>query len=131
MTALPDLPASIVLPFMLSIYALAFLAGGIYYLEQQVTRIRDLFPSKGPLARLVGYASLGIGLLAALAVGGHFLSGSPVFYRAALLATVSGVAFWVIRIYVDPTPGARIRDAIMALPCALLVLLTAWWITTL
>jgi hypothetical protein len=131
MTTLPELPASIVLPLMLSIYALAFLAGGIYYLEQQVARIRDLFPSKGPLARLVGYTSLGIGFLAALAVGGHFWSGSPVSYRAALLATASGVAFWVIRIHVDPTPAARIRDAILALLCALLVMLTAWWVTTL
>jgi hypothetical protein len=131
MTALRDLPVSIVLPVMLGVYALAFLAGGIYYLEQQVARIRDLFPSRGPIAHLVGYTSLGIGFLAASAVTGYLLSASPAFYLAALLATASGVAFWVIRIHIDPTPGARIRDALLALICALLALLTAWWITTL
>ena len=127
---LPELHASIVLPVMLGVYALAFLAGGIYYLEQQVARIRDLFPKQGPFATLVGCTALCIGVLAALAVGGHLLDLGPAYYRAALLAVASGIVFWVIRIHIDPTPATRVRDAILALLCALLTLLTAWWTTT-
>ena len=115
---------------MLVVHVASVREGDPHYLEQQVARIRDLFPKKGPLAILVGCTSLCIGVLAALAVGGHLLNGGTVFYWAAVLATASGIAFWVIRIHIDPTPATRIRDAVLALTCALLTLLTAWWTTT-
>ena len=55
-----------IVPAMLGVYALAFIAGGIYYLEQRAARMRDLFPKYGPLAQLIGWTALGIGLLAAI-----------------------------------------------------------------
>jgi hypothetical protein len=116
---------------MLGFYALAFVAGGIYYLEQQVARIRDQFPERGVLARLSGYAALGIGILAALSVGGHFMGRGPEFALGALCATMSGVAFWVVRMHGDLTILSRVRDGLLALICATLVVLTAWWVTTL
>ena len=76
MTSLPDVSASIVLPIMLSIYALAFLAGGIYYLEQQVARIRDLFPRQGPCP-----AGSGIDRLHLIEVPGFSISQVPILQR--------------------------------------------------
>ena len=131
MIDLATLPTAMIVPAMLAVYALAFIAGGIYYLEQQAARLRDLFPSYGPLAALIGWAALGIGLLAALSVGGQLLDQGPRFGYSALVATASGVSFWLVRIYVDPTRASRIRDGLMALLCALLTVLTVWWTTTL
>jgi hypothetical protein len=116
---------------MLGIYALAFIAGGIYYLEQQAARLRDLFPRVGPLVVLVGWTTLGIGLLAALSIGGLLLGQGPRFAYGALVSTASGISFWVIRIHIDPTRANRLRNGLLALLCALLTLLTAWWTTTL
>jgi hypothetical protein len=116
---------------MLGFYALAFIAGGIYYLEQQVARIRDQFPERGVLARLLGYTALGIGILAALSVGGHFLGRGPEFGLGALVATMSGVAFWVVRMHGDPTILSRVRDGLLAFVCAMLAVLTVWWLSTL
>ena len=131
MIDLPDLAIPIIVPAMLGFYALAFIAGGIYYLEQQVARIRDQFPERSVLARLTGYAALGIGILAALSVGGHFLGRGPEFGLGTLAATMSGVAFWVVRMHGDPTTLSRVRDGLLALICAMLVVLTGWWVATL
>ena len=131
MIDLTTLPTSIIVPAMLGIYALGFIAGGIYFLEQQAARLRDLFPRYGTLATLIGWTTLGIGLLAAISVGGQLLTQEARFGYGALIATASGISFCVIRIYVDPTRVSRIRDALLALLCALLTVLTAWWTTTL
>jgi hypothetical protein len=131
MIELPPLPIPILAPAILGLYALAFVAGGIFYLEQQVARIRDQFPKRGILARLTGYAALGIGILAALSVGGHLMGRGPKFSLGALTATMSGLAFWVVRIHGDPTILGRIRDGLLALVCAGLVVLTAWWVVPL
>jgi hypothetical protein len=120
-----------IVPAMLGVYALAFIAGGIYYLEQQAARLRDLFPRYGPLATLIGWTALGIGLLAALSVGGQLLAQGATYGHGALVATGAGVGFWILRIHVDPTRVSRIRDTLLALLCALLTVLTAWWTTTL
>jgi hypothetical protein len=116
---------------MLGVYALAYIAGGIYYLEQQAARLRDLFPRYGPLVSLIGWAALAIGCLAALSIGGQLLNQGSRFAYGALVATASGISYWVIRIYVDPTRASRVRDTLLALLCALLTVLTAWWTTTL
>jgi hypothetical protein len=123
-------PVAIVVPAVLGLYALAFVAGGIYYLEQQVARLRDLFPGYGPLARLLGWTALGIGILAAISVAGHLLSQDAEFGYGALVAAGSGVGFWVVRIHFDPTRTSRVRAVLLALLCALVTLLTAWWTTT-
>ena len=127
MIELPALPAPITVPAMLGFYALAFIAGGIYYLEQQAARVRDLFPRYGPMAALIGWTALGIGLLAALSVGGQLLGLGPRFGYSAVVATASGASFWLVRIHVDPTRASRIRDGLLALLCALCTVLTAWW----
>jgi hypothetical protein len=121
--------ASILVPALLGAYALTFFAGGVYYLEQRVARIRDQFPSRGPISRLVGYAALGIGLLAASAVAGHLLDRGPQSVWAALVATTSGVGFWVVRLHLEMTLAARIRDTLLALLCLALTVLTGWWAT--
>jgi hypothetical protein len=121
-------PLSILVSGILGLYALAFTAGGIYHLEQRVARIRDQFPKQGPLAALTGYAALGIGLLAALSVGGHFVDQGADFHLGALVATVAGVGFWVYRVHIDLTPLSRIRDGALASICAAIAVLTAWWI---
>jgi len=136
MIDLTTLPAAAIVPAMLGVYALAFVAGGIYYLEQQAARLRDLFPRYGPLATLIGWTAMGIGLLAAISIGGLlWLQGSAHqeahFGYGALVSTAAGFSFWVIRIYLDPTRASRIRNALLALLCALLTVLTAWWTTTL
>jgi hypothetical protein len=130
MIDLSALPTVIIVPAMLGIYALAYIAGGIYYLEQQASRLRDLFPSYGPLVSLIGWTALGIGLLTTLSIGGWFLNQAPRFGYGALVATASGISYWVIRIYADPTRARRIRNALLALLCVLLTVLTAWWTTT-
>lgn len=130
MIDLTTLPTAIIVPAMLIIYALAFISGGIYYLEQQAARLRDLFPNYGPLASLIGWTTLGIGLLAAISIGGQLWTQDVRFGYGALVATASGISFCVIRMHVDPTRVSRIRDALLALLCALLTVLTAWWTTT-
>ena len=115
------------IPGMLGLYALAFIAGGIYYLEQRVARIRDQFPRQGPLAFLTGVAALGIGVLAALSIGGYLLRGDPDFRLGALASTLAGVAFWIFHIYVDWSLTSFLRDILLAVICAVLALLTGWW----
>ena len=115
-------------PALLGVYALAFVAGGVHYLEQRVARIRDQFPRRGPIATLIGYAALGIGLLAALAIAGHFLNRGAQFQWAALVATASGVSFWVARIHIEMTTAGRIRAALLAILCLALTVLTGWWV---
>ena len=127
--ALPlDLPLPLIVPITLGLYALAFIAGGIYYLEQRVARIRDQFPRRALLATLTGSAALGIGLLAAISTAGHVLTGAAQFQLAALVATSAGAVFWIHRISVDLTPLGRARDGAMAFVCASLAALTRWWI---
>jgi len=128
MTDLLGVPLAALIPGLLGLYALAFIAGGIYYLEQRVARIRDQFPRQGLLATLTGYAALGIGILTAISVGGYYLGRSAEFRMAALVATVAGVGFWVYHVYVDLTPISRIRDGALAFICATLAILAAWWI---
>ena len=122
--------APLLVPVLLGIYALAFFAGGVYFLEQRVARIRDQFPGRGPLARLIAYASLAIGLLAAIAVSGHYLNRGAQYRWGALIATGAGVGFWIVRLHTEMTLGSRIRDALLALLCLALTLLTGWWTTT-
>jgi hypothetical protein len=127
MTELFGVPIAILVPVIQGVFALVFLAGGIYYLEQRVARIRDQFPTRGPLARLTGYAALGIGVLAAVATGGYLAKGDPSFRWGALVAATAGVAFWVFRIHVDLTPMKRVRDVALAFICAALAVLSRWW----
>jgi hypothetical protein len=119
--------APVLVPVLLGVYALTFVARGVYYLEQRVTRIRDQFPRRGPLALLVGYAALGIGLLAAIAVGGHLFGQGTQFQLAALVATAAGVGFSITRIHVSMTTAGRIRAALLAILCLALTILTGWW----
>ena len=130
MTEILGLPISILVPGALGLYALAFIAGGIYYLEQRVARIRDQFPKRGILARLVGYAALAIGLLTAVSVGGHLITANDSFRLGALVAVVAGIAFWVHHLHIDLTIGERIRDALLSLVCAGLAVITRWWVQT-
>jgi len=130
MIDLATLPTAIIVPAMLGTYALAYIAGGIYYLEQQASRLRDLFPNYGPLTALIGWTALGIGLLAAISIGGHLVNQDARFSYGALVSTAAGIGFWIVRIYVDPTRGSRIRAMLLTALCALLTLLTAWWTTT-
>jgi hypothetical protein len=115
----------------LGIYALAFIAGGIYYLEQRVARIRDQFPKRAILARMVGYAALLIGLLAAVSVAGHLITGRDSFRLGALVAAVAGIAFWVHHLHIDLTSGERTRDVLLSLVCIGLAAATRWWIQNL
>ena len=131
MIDLNALPTAMVVPAMLFVYALVFIAGGIYYLEQQAARLRDLFPKMGPLVGLTGWTTLGIGMLAALSLGGLLLGQGPRFAFGALVSTAAGISFWVIRLHIDPTRASRLRNGLLALLCTLLTVLTAWWTTTL
>ncbi len=128
MTNETNLALILVFPGILGLYALAFAAGGIYYLEQRVSRIRDQFPRRGPLAALTGSAALGIGVLMALAVVGYFLAGGIDFQIAALVASVAGVGFWVYRVYTDRTPLGRVRDSALGFICIAIVAVAAWWL---
>ena len=127
---LPVIPLSVLIHSVLGLYALAFLAGGIYLLEQRVARIRDQFPRHGLLATLWGHAALGIGGLAALSVSGSLAGWRGDFRLGALVATVSGVGYWVSRAYTDTTLPGRVRDAALAFACAAVALLTAWWVSS-
>ncbi|MBN1936906.1 MAG: hypothetical protein JW934_19755 [Anaerolineae bacterium] len=128
MTLTGSLLLTLLVPGILSLYALAFTAGGIYYLEQRVSRIRDQFPRRTSLSLLTGIAALCIGLLMALAVAGHFWIGGIDFRMAALVAVVAGVGFWVYHIYFDQTPLSCIRDSALAFICLALVAVAAWWV---
>lgn len=120
--------SALLVPGLLGLYALAFIAGGLYYLEQRVARIRDQFPRRAPLSFLAAVAALCIGLLMALAVAGHFWVGGINFRMAALVSVVAGVGFWVYHIYFDQTPLSRIRDSALAFICLALVAVAAWWV---
>jgi len=124
----PELPIPLIATLALALYALAFIAGGIYYLEQRVARIRDQFPKHAPIARLTGGVALGIGLLAAVALAGHLITGAGQFRLGALVATGAGAVFWIHRCSVDTTPLSRIRDGAMVFVCVALVALTRWWL---
>jgi hypothetical protein len=118
----------LVMPALLGVYALVFTAGGVYYLEQRVSRIRDQFPERGPLVKLVGIAALSIGILAALSVAGHLVYHGTEFRWAALLATVAGVGFWITRIHVELTTAGRVRAALLAILCLALAITAGTWI---
>ena len=122
---------SLWIPGLLGIYALTFIAGGIYYLEQRVSRIRDQFPQRGLLAMLTGWTALGIGFLMSIAIATHFAAPGPDSRLGALVATVAGVGFWVYRIHIDQTPLARIRDAALTFICTALAALAIWWVNVL
>jgi hypothetical protein len=128
MSDILGLPVSLVAVGALSIYALAFFAGGIYYLEQRVSRIRDQFPKRGLLARLVGYAALAIGVLAGVSVAGHLIAGGGHFRLGALVAVTAGIAFWVHHLLIDLIIRERIRDLLLSLACTGLAILTIWWV---
>jgi hypothetical protein len=127
MSDLLGLPAGLIVNGMLGLYALAYLAGGIYYLEQRVARIRDQFPQRAPLAWLTGLASLGIGILSAAVALGHLLHPSPVYRLGVFVATLAGFAFWILRMNIDLTPLSRLRDGAMAFVCGALALIARWW----
>ena len=129
MSELLGIPTGILAPVSLGIYALAFIAGGIYYLEQRVARIHDQFPQRTALARLTGITALLIGLLAAFAIVGHFLWG-PGSIAGAVVAVGAGIAFAIYHLYIDLTPRERIRDIILALVCLALLILVVSWIRT-
>jgi hypothetical protein len=120
---------TLLVPVLLGVYALAFVAGGVYYLEQRVARIRDQFPQRGAMARLVGYAALSIGVLAALSVAGHVWTREVQFRLAALVASLAGVGFWITRVHVEMTVASRVRAGLLALFCLALTMLVGWWMT--
>ena len=130
MTELLGIPIWIWIPGMLALYALSFIAGGIYYLEQRVARIRDQFPNRRALAILTGSSALCIGILATISIGGYMIRPGPDMRMGTLVGTVAGVGFWVCRMHIDLTHTSRIRDGILALICATLAVLTGWWIKT-
>ena len=127
MSDLLGLPIGILAPLSLGIYALAFIAGGIYYLEQRVARIRDQFPQRTALARLTGITALLIGLLMASSIAGYSVWG-PGCIAGAVVAVGAGVAFAVYHLYIDLTPRERIRDIVLALVCLGLMFLVINWI---
>lgn len=130
MTSLFGLPMAVFILGLLGVYALAFLAGGIYYLEQCVASIRDQFPGRTLLARLTGLAALGIGLLASISIGGYLLYRSGECRLGVLVATVAGICFWVYRMHFDLTPAKRIRNGLLTLACVALSVLTRLWMRT-
>lgn len=130
MTDSTPIVLALLFPGLFSLYALAFVSGGIYYLEQRVSRIRDQFPQQTLLAFFTGLAALGIGLLMAAAVANHFIHPGIDSRMAALVATVAGVGFWVYCIYTDQTPLSRVRDGALAFICSAMVVLAVWWVKT-
>jgi hypothetical protein len=130
MTSLLGVPLTALVPVALGVYALAFIAGGIYYMEQRVARVRDQFPRRGVLLKIVGFAALGIGLLAAISLVGHFVFPAGDARMGALVAVVAGVAFWVHHLHIDLTLRERVRDSLLSLLCAGLSVLTYWWALT-
>jgi hypothetical protein len=133
MRRMRELPAKLIpfVPWALAAYALCFVAGGIYYLEQRVRHIRDQFPGRAIVARLTGYAALFIGLLAAVSVTSYLVRPGSSHYLGALVAAGAGVAFWVSRLYAEPTIVQRLRDSLFALVCLSFTGLVAWWVSTL
>jgi hypothetical protein len=125
-----QLDLRVLVPWVLGLYSLAFIAGGLYYLEQRVARIRDQFPRRGLLASLTGHAALAIGILMALSVASHFYSITPEARLGALVAATAGVGFWIYRVSFDLTPMNRIRDGVLVLVCAAIAVITMWWIET-
>lgn len=115
-------------PWVVVVYALTFIAGGIYALEQRVGRVRTRLPSRALLARLTGYAALGIGFLAGVSIGAHLIHPNEDYQLAALVAMSAGVGFWVSRLSAELTAAHRIRDALLALVCVFAAALTAYWI---
>jgi len=106
---IPDgISAGAIVSGLLALYALTYFAGGIYYLEQRVARVRDQFPRRALLARLTGYTALCIGTLAATSAAGQVLSDNPAYRLGGLVAALAGMTFWVYRIYVDLTPARRV-----------------------
>ncbi len=129
MSELLGIPTAILAPLSLGIYALAFIAGGIYYLEQRVARIRDQFPRRTTLARLTGITALLIGLLTTVSIVGYFV-WSPGSIAGAVAAVGAGIAFAVYHLYIDLTPRERLRDIVLALVCLALMFLVINWIQT-
>lgn len=118
-------------PWIDTLYALAFVAGGIYSLEQRVARVREQFPSRAPLARLTGYTALAIGFLTILSIVGHLVYPDRNYYLGALVAAAAGVAFWICRVSAEQVAVYRIRDALLAAICACVTGLTVWWVDAL
>jgi hypothetical protein len=116
--------AEFLLPWGLGAYAVAFLSGGVYYLEQRVARIGDQFPRRRALAVLYGCTALAIGVLASATVVLHFVSPDAGAQPGAVVAIVSGVAFWAHRLRTALTPGARLRAGVLAALCAALAVLS-------
>ncbi len=115
-------------PWTVIVYALTFVAGGIYSLEQRVARVRDQFPGRALSAQLSGVAALAIGFLAAVSIGAHLIRPDGDYHLGALVAVGAGVAFWIHRLSTDLTAVHRIRDALLAVVCASMAALVAWWI---
>ena len=128
MSELVGIPLSALVPTVLGLYALAFIAGGIYCLEQRVARTRDQFPKRVVLTRLTGYAALAIGALAAISLGGHFVYPTHEFHLGALVAAAAGIAFWIYHVLADLTLAERVRDGLLVVVCIALAILTIWWI---
>jgi hypothetical protein len=116
-----------VIPWILGLYGIAFLSGGVYYMEQRVARIRDQFPRHAPLARLHGALALSIGVLALVSAVGYLASGQSESRLGALVAVVAGVGFWLHRLRTALTLGSQIRAGLFAAVCAVLAALTAHW----
>ena len=129
MSELLGIPFGILAPLGLGIYALAFIAGGIYYLEQRVARIRDQFPRRTALARVTGVTALLIGCLTVVSITGYFV-WDPGSIAGAIVAVGAGIAFAVCHLYIDLTPRERIRDIVLALVCLALMLLAINWTMT-
>lgn len=122
------IPLSWLVPGLLGLYALTFIAGGIYYLEQRVERIRDQFHQHAILACLIGWTAMAIGILAALSAGGQAVFPDAADFRlAGLVAGAAGVAFWTHHLYVDLTARTRVRDGLLGLLCTALTALVALW----
>lgn len=125
-----ELPARLLpfVPWALAAYALCFVAGGVYYLDQRVRHIRDQFPSRTAIARLTGFAALAIGLLAAVSVAGYLVRPHGEHYLGAPVAAGAGVVFWVSRFYAAPTVAHRLRDGLLVLICLSFTGLVLLWI---
>ena len=115
-------------PWVIALYGIAFLSGGVYYLEQRVTRIKDQLPERTPLARLYGALALIIGALALASAAGHLVFDQSEARLAALVAVVAGVGFWVHRLRMGLTLAERIRAGAFALVCTALAVAAAGWI---
>jgi hypothetical protein len=113
---------------VLLVYGLGFVAGGFYYLEQRVSRIKDRFPEMELLSRLVGYTALAIGFLALISLAGHIASTQGKYRLGGLVAVSAGVAFWVHHLYVNWTVRERLRDIFLALCCLALTWLIYLWL---